>query len=404
MLAFLCAIFVVYTIDRALLGLLAKPIMEDLGVSKEKFSLLSAAVFWTYALVVPFAGFAGDRFNRARIIGLAAVAWSLTAIGAGFAGGFSALFALAAVSLVVPQTFYGPSANAFIASCHCETRTMAMSLHQAAYYTGWLVSGAAVAAVLALSGTWRAAYWTFGGIGLALGSVFLLCARAGKAESSGGGQKPSFRDSLRAFFCCPSALLASVCYVVQVFAGYGYGVWGTTFIAEKFGLSNASAGTGVMFWHFASSLAAILVAGAVTDRFIGRFPRFRPALSAAAAVCAVPALAVFALSGSLAAVWAAAAVFGAALGVIGANQFTIIFDFVPPRYRAASVGFLNVVAGLIGSLAPIALARLSEAMKGEGAVRGFEVGFAAMGALELLAVSALLALIFFTFKRDTVKN
>ena len=35
--------------------------------------------------------------------------------------------------------------------------------------------------------------------------------------------------------------------------------------AEKFGISPSEAGTGVMFWHYAASFAAILVTGIVTD-------------------------------------------------------------------------------------------------------------------------------------------
>ena len=49
-LAFLCGIFFVYTVDRALLGLLAIPIQNETGVSDLQFGILNSAVFWTYAL------------------------------------------------------------------------------------------------------------------------------------------------------------------------------------------------------------------------------------------------------------------------------------------------------------------------------------------------------------------
>ena len=89
----------------------------------------------------------------------------------GFAGGFWSLFLLVSFAIVVPQTVYSPTAHALIASLHKETRTVAMSCHQAAYYTGWFVSGAAVAGVLALFGSWRAAFFTFGALGFILGVV-----------------------------------------------------------------------------------------------------------------------------------------------------------------------------------------------------------------------------------------
>ena len=152
----------------------------------------SAAIFWTFSVCVPFSGLAGDRFNRAKLIGFAAVAWSAMAILAGFAGGFWTLFLFASVALVAPQTMYGPSANALLAECHADTRTVALSCHQAAYYTGWFVSGAAVAGITALFGSWRAAFFVCGAVGLVVGLTFLLGARKGAARSSPSARLASF--------------------------------------------------------------------------------------------------------------------------------------------------------------------------------------------------------------------
>jgi len=401
---FLCALFVVYTVDRALLGLLAQPIQSELGISNTRYGVITAAIFWTYAACVPFSGMAGDRFNRAKLIGWAAIAWSAMTVLAGFAGGFWSLLALAAACICVPQTFFGPSASALIAEHHVETRTIALSFYQAAYYTGWFVSGAAVAGVLKLFGLWKGAdYWrgaffVFGAVGLVLGALFLVWSRSAAKSSAAApkGDKLPFKKSLAAFFGCPTALLVGTCYVAQVFVGFGYSVWGPKFIAQKFGLTASEAGTGVMFWHFAASFAAILVAGAVTDRFVKRWPRFRLMLSAGAVLIAMPALVAFGTATALPAVWAAASVLGAMLGVIGANQFTALFDVVPSNCRSGSVGFLNVLAGVIGSFAPIALGALSE----RHGLAGFEPGFASMAAVEALALVALVCAMLFTFRRD----
>ena len=411
LLAFLCAIFVTYTVDRALLGILAVPIQEETGISNVRFGVLSAAIFWTYSVCVPFSGLAGDRFNRARIIGFAAVAWSAMTLLAGFASGFWSLLLLVSVAICAPQTLYGPSANALVAEYHKETRTIAMSCHQAAYYTGWFVSGAAVAGVLALFGSWRGAFFTFGSVGLVLGAAFLwFKGRTGdgrhetRAAETGDGRpktgKPTVSASLKAFFGCKTALLVAVCYVAEVFVGYGYSAWGPKFVAQKFSLTPAQAGTGVMFWHYASAFAAILVAGFATDRFVKRMPRFRMALSTGALVVSMPALWLFGTSGSLPVVWASAATLGAMLGVIGANQFTAIFDVVPSAYRSGSIGFLNVIAGLVGSTAPIALGALSEA-RGVG---GFELGFASMAGVQLVAIAGLVCAMLFTFRADFIKE
>ena len=400
LLAFLCGLFLVYTVDRAILGVLAIPIQDELKLSDVQFGLLSSGIFWTYALVVPFAGLVGDRLDRGRLIGWAAILWSAMTFCAGFSNGFTMLFLLVSVAVVVPQTLYSPTANALISEHHRETRTLALSLHQAAYYTGWFISGAAVATVLSFCGSWRWTYFIFGGAGMVLGAVFLLYGAPSRAQAASGVSKPSLSASLRAFFGCPTALLCAFAYIIEVFVGYGYSAWGPKFIAKKFGLSPGAAGTGVMFWHYAAAFAAILASGWLTDRLIRRHPRFRLAFMLATQFVAAPMLVLFAFGPTLASVWTAAAVFGLSRGAYGANQFAAIFDVVDSRYRAGALGFLNVFAGLIGSLAPVGIGCLSQKYGN----RGFELGFAALGGSFVVAIVALLVANFVTYGRDMARN
>ena len=404
-LAFLCGIFFVYTVDRALLGLLAIPIQNETGVSDLQFGILNSVVFWTYALAVPFAGLVGDRHDKRMVICMAVLAWSVMTVLAGFARGFWSLLALVSVAITLPQTFYGPSANALVAKEHVGTRAVALSIHQAAYYIGWFASGGVAAAALSIFGSWRGAYFSFGVFGLAIGLAFLLRTR--KRIGDGSGEMPGNRTaasgvarSFRAFFCCPSALLAASGYVAMVFAAFGYTAWGPKFVAVKFGVSPAVAGTGVMFWHFAAAFASILVAGTIADRFVRRWPRFRLALQVSALVAATPVLAVFGMASALPAVWAAAAVYGLLRGTFESCQYASLFDVIPPDCRAGAVGFLNVVAGLVGSLAPILIGWLSERF----GVRGMEVGFAALGGSLAMAALLMLVSLLFTFNRDRIKE
>lgn len=397
-LAFLCAIFVVYTVDRAMPGPLALSIQNDVGINDIQFGVLNAAVFWAYAAFVPVAGFLGDRCDRSTLIGVASVVWSAMTLLAGTASGFWSLLLLVSVAITVPQTFYAPAAAGLIASRHVETRGIAMSLHQAAFYVGWMVSGFAVAAVLSTWGSWRVAYFLFGAVGLLLGGFFLVASRRGgrDAERAAVCGKPGFVESFMVFFGCPSAVLAALGHVSLTFATFGYCAWGPKFVAEKFAVSAGVAGSGVMFFHFASAFAAILAAGFVTDIFVRRYPGFRLALQSAALIAAAPAFFLFAYSGSIAGVWCAAAWLGVAKGAFEANSFNSVFDVVDKRFHASAVGYVNVLAGVIGSAAPILVGWMSQ----RNGTRGMETGFAVLGAV-LLASSALtLCSLFLTFKRD----
>ncbi len=402
-LAFLCVMFFVYTVDRALLGLLAIPIQAETGISDLRFGILNSAVFWTYAAAVPFAGLVGDRFDKCKVIGIAVLSWSIAAAFAGLACGFWSLLVIVSFAITLPQTLYGPSANAFIAKEHVGTRAIALSIHQAAYYAGWFASGLVVAATLSVFGSWRGAYVAFGALGVAVGFAFVLWTNARTSaapEQLVSRGMTNVAKSLRAFFCCPSALLAASGYVAMVYAAFGYTAWGPKFVAVKFGVSPAAAGAGVMSWHFAAAFAAILLSGLVSDRLTRRWPRFRLTFQVSALVVAVPVLAVFGFSGSLSVVWGAAAVYGLLRGMFESCQIASVFDVVEPACRAGAVGFLNVIAGLVGSLAPISVGWLSQRF----GIRGMELGFAMLGGA--LAVAALLMLIslLFTFEKDLIKE
>jgi len=402
LLAFAAAIHVTYVVARSLLGVLADPIQAETGLDNVAFGVLTAAIFWTHSLVVPFAGFVGDRFNRAKLIGCAAMAWSVMTALAGFASGFWTLLLLASVAVIVPQTVFGPTTCALLSDHHVATRTVALSCHQAAYYVGWFVSGAAIAGILAVcGGTWRAAFFAVGGIGMLVALVFLLlfgtfAAPDAKAVSSEA--KPTFAASLRAFFGCPTARLLAIGYIANIFVIFGYSSWAPKFVAQKFALTPAAAGTGSMFWHYAASFVAVLATGVVTDRLVKRFPRVRLAFGTGAMLLAVPAAVGFGFAPTVSLTWASAALLGFALGVFGANMVSAVYDVVPSRFRAGTVGFLNVLAAFIGSFAALMLGALSA----RTGTRGFELGFALMGVVTLVAALAYAAAAVFTYERDKV--
>ena len=91
-------------------------------------------------------------------------------------------------------------------------------------------------------------------------------------------------------------------------------------------------------------------------------------------------------------------VWGIVRGLFQSNTFTSIFDVVPAESRASAVGFVNVFAYVIGSFAPVLFGFISH----RWGVRGFEVGFAALGALLVLAAAAMAFSFLFLFKRHRI--
>jgi hypothetical protein len=69
-------------------------------------------------------------------------------------------------------------------------------------------------------------------------------------------------------------------------------------------------------------------------------------------------------------------------GLFEANIITMLFDVIMPQFRASAVGFLNVIAGVLGSLSPIFIGAFSDRY----VLQGFEYAFAGFGGILSIAV------------------
>lgn len=397
-LTFLCCAFFFYMSDRQLFGLLVPLICEDTGLNKVQIGLIDSALYWVLALMMPFSGLAGDRFPRTRIIALAIVGWGALTVLTGFAGGLVGFLLLRAVAFTAVQTLYGPSAYALMADEHKTTRATAVSLHQAAMYTGMFTSGALVAVILARFGSWRWVYYLFGAGTILVGVAFTAVYWRDGTRSSAA--KKSFADGMKAFFGNPAALCAGVGYLALIFSANACMSWAPTFVAEKFHLDVGTVGKGVMFGPNLAAMVSVIVAGFVTDWFVRRFPRFRLVLQSSALILGAPIFVLFGFSPSVGLCWILLTGWGVVRGLFQSNNYPSIFDVVPPESRASAVGFVNVFAYVIGSLAPLTFGCLSH----RWGVRGFEVGFAALAVLLVAAAGAMLFSCRFLFKKYKVES
>ena len=402
MLALLSCAFFFHQADRVLFGLLTIPIQEELHLTDLQIGWINTSLFCTLAVATPLAGFLGDRFSRKWIITASLLFWSLMTACTGFVGGMCGLIFFRSIATGGGESFYAPSAFALIASHHKNTRSIALSIHQSALYIGLMFSGALVAWTLHLFGGWRPVFFTFGGLGFILGIVFIwaLKERIGNREQgigkSEGGR--GIRDSLKAYFGNPSALLASAGFMAVVFANNAYLSWAPKFMARKFGLSVGVAGNGTMLYHHIAAFAAIMLGAFVTDAFVKSRPRFRLGLQMSALLLGAPALFLIGFSPSVAFAWVAVAAYGVFRGLFEVNSHASLFDVVPSAHRSTAEGMMTMIAFFIGSLSPLMIGALSDRY----GIRGFEIGFSVLGAGYVLGAAMLSLSFFFTFKKDRV--
>ena len=434
LIAMLSFAFFFHQADRALFGLLTIPIQDELNLTGGQMGWINGALFATLAIMTPIAGFCGDRFSRKWLITGSLIFWSITTACMGFVGDFHVL------GLVIPaflsvmffrsiatgggESFYAPSAYALIAVHHKETRSVALSIHQAALYIGLMTSGALVGWILhALKGSawvvkhfgelgfWRPVFIIFGSLGFLLGVAFIFFLKEGKDETDRGDEqdrkveKPPLIEGLKAFFCNPSALLASGGFIAIVIANNVYMSWAPKFVAEKFAAelgdktaAVASAGNGTMLWHHVFAFAAIMAGGFLTDAFVKRFPRFRLLVQGLALFLGAPMLVWFGFAPNLISTWVAVAAYGVFRGLFEVNTHASLFDVVAPKYRSTAVGLMTMLAFFLGALAPVLMGYLYDAR----GLKGFEVGFAIIGGVYAVGGALMLISYFFTFNRDRV--
>ena len=396
-----CAFFF-HQADRALFGLLTIPIQKDIGLTDVQIGWINTTLSWTLAAMTVVAGFFGDRFSRKWIITLSLIAWSLMTICMGFIGGFVGALFFRSIATGVGESFYAPSAYALIAVHHKETRSVALSIHQAALYVGLMVSGLMVAWALGFLGTWRNVFIAFGAAGCALG-VFFIWGLKDKSSNPVNPVNPvknktALSAGLRAYFCNPSALCATAGFVAIVFVNNAYLFWAPKFAAEKFALDVGEAGKGVMLWHHLFAFGAILLGGIITDRFVKRMPRFRLGFQVLALLCGAPMLAWIGLAPSFAGLLVAASAYGVFRGFFEVNTHASLFDVVSPEHRSTAVGLLNMIAFFFGGLSGVAMGVLSQ----KWGVRGFEIGFGVMAAAYAVGALLMAYSFFFTFRKNRV--
>ena len=407
LLAFLSMAFFFHQADRVLFGLLTIPIQDELHLTDLQIGWINTALFCTLAVMTPIGGFVGDRFSRKWIITFSLLFWSLMTACTGFVGGMCGLIFFRSIATGGGESFYVPSALALLASHHRETRSVALSVHQAALYVGLMFSGALVAWALHLFGGWRPVFFTFGGLGFALGVVFVWALKEGRDDGDKGddgddckakGEKPPLVKGLKAYFCNPSALLATGGFLAVVFANNAYLSWAPKFMARKFELGVGAAGYGAMLYHHVAAFVAIMAGAFLTDACVRRNPRFRLLLQTVALLLGAPALILFGFAPSCIAAWAGVALYGVFRGLFEVNAHASLFDVVPPCHRSTAEGLMTMVAFFTGSLSPLMIGALSD----KYGVRGFEIGFSILGVGYLLGAAAIAASFFFTFKRDRI--
>ena len=393
----------VYTlnfIDRALLGVLAQPVITTFGLSDAQFGFLAGPPFALfYALMgIPIAMLA-DRYNRVAIISICIALWSVMTALCGLATGFVFLL-LARIGVAIGEAGSNPPSNSLIADYYRpEKRTKALSIYSTGVMLGsalaFLLGGplgqtpdATVDQVLGMFGLgwlpgtfawgsdygWRFAFLALGLPGVIVALVVWLTMREpprGFSDPPGmpAAAKAGIGATLKQLAAKPSFWLMAAAASLVAMVGYGFSAFQAPMMQRLHGLTPAEFALrfGVPL-SFIGALGTVL-AGVFTERLARRSVRWIALLPAMLLVFAVP----FYLLGFLQPTerlgvafvfWA----FASALhyGYLGA-QYAIGQGVVPQSSRASAIAILLFIIALVGNgIGPQLVGSLSDAFMAAG--------------------------------------
>jgi MFS family permease len=344
-------------VDRQVIFSLFPLLSGHMGLSAVQLGLLSTVFLWIYGLLSPFAGFAADRFGRARLITISLLVWSAVTLATGVSRSYGQLVGARAV-MGLSEACYLPAALALIARHHgLRSRSLAVGLHQSGLYVGMILGGAAGGWAGERFG-WRAPFLVLGAVGIAYVGVVALFFRADPiAPEAARGKVPAsdFRASVIALCRMPGFGIMTAVFSAMAIANWLVYTWLPLYLYERFHMSLADAGFTATFYIQGASVAGIVLGGWVADRWGARSQRGRIYTQVAGLLLASPFLFLLGDADTRVMLVAALVLFGVGRGFYDGNTMPVLCQVASDDLRSTGYGIFNfagcVAGGVVAALA-----------------------------------------------------
>lgn len=348
----------------------------ELGFTEAQLGLTTTVFSWVYGIAGAFGGKLGDLVSRKRVILFSLAGWSAALALTALASTPGALLT-GRSAMALAQSFYIPAALAIIGSLHSPaTRARAITLHGTAQGSG-VILGGYYGAVVSEGLGWRPMLGILAAATVAYALVVRWFLRTGDADpaapaATAAATKPA-GFSLWQLFAIPTFSLIALCSVAVGANVWMLYTWLPDLLRERFHLPIAQASL-----LATSSIEVPMFVGLILGAFGGdRLARGRP-VGRLYLMCAGlgAACACFFFIGAGATLWAvqgATVAYAVCKGFYTANYIACIFEVVPVRARAFSVGVINMTSGLGGSLSPYLLGALKPVYGTVGVFGGISV-------------------------------
>lgn len=397
----LAMLLIVYTfnfLDRQILGILAKPIMTDLNLTRTQFGALGGIAFaLLYSVLGVPLGLLADRTSRSWVITGSLAVWSgFTAlcatatgfwqlfwfrlgVGVGEAGGAAPSYAL--ISDYFPQ----------------RERARAFAVFSLGIPLG-LAAGALLGGYIAATVNWRTAFLVLGLAGVIFAPIFRLIVREPvRGAQDAGGSPTSVVPASAAFAIVarkPSFWLLAFGAASASLCGYGLALWLPTVLMTQLRLD---------LWGVSRFLGLLLLIGGCSGMLLGGWLADRLGQADRGAYARLPALAFLVTAPLFAAGILSTDPVAAFLFLLLPNGLNILWlgpvttavqHLVPPPMRATAAASFLLINNLIGlGLGPTLMGAVADLLAHRFGAASLQVStLVALGFYLLAALLMLLAI------------
>lgn len=380
----LVALYVVNWGDKAVLGLAAQPLADELGLSASQIGLVGSAFFLTFTVGGFFAGLLNKWMTLKWALALLAIGWSLTMLPIVLSATFSVLLA----TRMLLGLLEGPSSallHTALYSWHPrEKRGLPSACLTAAASIAKIVLAPGLA-VLAAAYGWRSMFVVLAVAGLVWLVVWLPSWKVGPhgddrsapATDEGGAQVPGSKVPWSKVLTAPT-FLGGMLAVLGMYALVSVVLtWLPSYFELGLGYSRVQAGIMFGFPSIASIVIMFLLTG-VSDRLIARGATSRVLRGVVPSVGLLVCGIAMALLPVIGIPWVAVVVVSVGYA-FGSSIFPLfnsgLSEIVPPRQLAGTLGVFLAVMSIGGLLGPYVTGLIVEAAASpaEGYARAFQV-------------------------------
>jgi len=372
-LAVLTIVYVLNFLDRQLIGILAKPIQDSLGVSDGQLGLIGGLYFaMFYCFIAIPVGWLADRTNRARVLALACGIWSGATAACGLAGNYSQLV-VARMAVGFGEAGGVPPSYAIITDTFPPgKRAAALGIFNLGPAIGAAI-GVAFGAAIAERFDWRMPFIVIGLIGIATAVFvwfFLREPERGATDvnhSTKTLEKAPFWPTVRMFLGHPILMLAALGSGATQFVTYGLGNFAVLFLMREKGMVLGE----VAVWYALVLLVGMGGGMVLSGRVIDRLTRTSRAGYAVAPAASLAVAMPFYLAFVWAPSWPLALLllmFVMAFNYVYLSaSVALVQDEVKPNQRVLAGALLLLVMNFIGlGLGPTWVGQASDWFKAQG--------------------------------------